>query len=421
MRRRTFLAGVSGLVGGILLGRAGRARAKAQRHRIAVVGRGPMGSAAARYLAEAGEDVVIVGPEEPADFARHQGPFASHYDEGRQAEFAAHNEGIARLSRASADAFRGLQARTGVEFYRDHPNLWVMPRGFRTDYLDLDRCEALAKQLGETLVPLDDAGLVQRFPEFRFPAESRGLLEPRGGLINPRRMVQAQLAAARKAGATLVADDVVALNRRPGAIELATRGGETLRAERVLVAAGGFTNASRLLERRLALSLHGVTVVLVEAPREPRPEIPSVTFVLGGKAGPRTGFAMPPLRYPDGRYYLKGATASSVDSLLDDGGLVPWYRGAGAREDGPQLVALLREVLPGFVPGEVRTLPCMVAYTPSGLPYVDRVDERVGVAVGGNACGVMTSDELGRLAAAMMRDAPWTGLLGADLFSARFA
>ncbi|MCH2412939.1 MAG: FAD-dependent oxidoreductase [Acidimicrobiales bacterium] len=221
--------------------------------------------------------------------------------------------------------------------------------------------------------------------------------------------------------ATLVADDVVALKRRPGAIELATRGGETLRAERVLVATGGFTNASRMLERRLALSLHGVTVVLVEAPSEPRPEIPSVTFVVGGKAGPRTGFAMPPLRYPDGRYYIKGATASSVDSLLDDGGLVPWYRGAGAREDGPQLVALLREVLPSFVPGEVRTLPCMVAYTPSGLPYVDRVDERVGIAVGGNACGVMTSDELGRLAAAMMRDAPWTGPLGAELFSARFA
>ena len=86
-----------------------------------------------------------------------------------------------------------------------------------------------------------------------------------------------------------------------------------------------------------------------------------------------------------------------------------------------QLVALLREVLPSFVPGEVRTLPCMVAYTPSGLPYVDRVDERIGIAVGGNACGVMTSDELGRLAAAMMRDAPWTGPLGAELFSARFA
>jgi len=421
VKRRTFLAGASGVVGHALLGAARDARGEASRHRFAVIGRGPMGSAAARHLSEAGEDVVVIGPEEPADWEHHPGPFASHYDEGRQAEFAAHNEGISRLSHASAEAFRALQARTGIEFYRDWPNLWVMPRGFRTDYLDLDRCEALAKQLGVELLPLDDAALAARFPALRFPADSRGLLEPRGGLINPRRMVQAQLAAARKAGATLVADDVVALRRKPGEIELATRGGATLRADRVLVAAGGFTNASRLLERRLALSLHGVTVVLVEAPREPRPEIPSVTFVLGSGAGRRTGFAMPPLRYPDGRYYIKGATASSVESVLDDAALVPWYRGAGVREDGPQLVELLREVLPGFVPGAVRTLPCMVAYTPSGLPYVDRVDQRIGVVVGGNACGVMTSDELGRLAAAMMRGAPWTGPLGPELFSARFA
>jgi sarcosine oxidase len=419
MQRREFLAGASGLLGGLLVGRS--ARAAEPRHRIAVVGRGPMGSAAARHLAEAGEDVVLVGPEEPTDPEQHVGPFASHYDEGRQAEFAAHNVGISRLSRASADAFHGLQKRTGVEFYRDYPNLWVMPRGFRTDYLDLDRCEALAKELGVELIPLDDAGLAARYPAMRFGPDSRGLLEPRGGLINPRRMVQAQLAAASKSGATLVDDDVVALSRRPGAVELGTRGGKTLRADRVLLAAGGFTNAARLLERRLALSLFGVTVVLVEAPREPRPEIPSVTFVLGSEEAPRTGFAMPPLRYPDGRFYLKCATASSVTTPLADDALGAWYRSAGARTDGPEIVALLREVLPGFEAGAVRTVPCMVAYTPSGLPYIDRVDERIGVAVGCNACGVMTSDEIGRLAAAMMRDAPWTGPLGAGLFTARFA
>jgi sarcosine oxidase len=419
MKRREFLAGATGLLGGLLIRRS--ARGAEARRRIAVVGRGPMGAAAARHLAEASEDVVLVGPEEPADWARHPGPFASHYDEGRQAEFAAHNEGISRLSRASADAFRGLQQRTGIEFYSDWPNLWVMPRGHRTDYLDLDRCEALAKQLGVELIPLDGAGLAARYPAMRFGADSRGLLEPRGGLINPRRMVQAQLAAARKSGATLVDDDVVALRRRPGEIELATRGGQTLRADRVLVAAGGFTNAAHLLERRLALSLHGVTVVLVEAPREPRPEIPSVTFVLGTEEAPRTGFAMPPLRYPDGRWYLKCATASSVSTPLGDDALGAWYRSAGASADGPEMLALLREVLPGFEPGAMRTVPCMVAYTPSGLPYIDRVDERVGVAVGCNACGVMTSDEIGRLAAAMMRDAPWTGPLGAELFEARFA
>jgi len=36
-------------------------------------------------------------------------------------------------------------------------------------------------------------------------------------------------------------------------------------------------------------------------------------------------------------------------------------------------------MLPGFVPGTVRTLLWGVSYTPSGLPHVDRVDPRVTV------------------------------------------
>jgi hypothetical protein len=33
----------------------------------------------------------------------------------------------------------------------------------------------------------------------------------------------------------------------------------------------------------------------------------------------------------------------------------------------------------------------------------------------------MTSDEIGRMAADMMRGVPWSGPLGAELFKARFA
>jgi sarcosine oxidase len=420
MKRRTFLAGASGALGALALGCGRTALAGSKRHRIAVVGRGPWASAAARHLAEAGEDVVLIGPEEPADYAHHSGPFASHYDEGRQVEFAAHNEGLSRLTRAASHSFRALQANTGIEFYRDWPNLYVAPRGYRTDYLDFDQNLALAQKLGAELVDLDDAGIAARFPMFRFPANSRGLVEPRGGIINPRRMVHAQLAAARKAGAALVADEVIALREKPGQVELVTRGGQTLGAERALIATGGFTNASGLLARKLVLPLYGVTAVLVEAKQEPRPEIPTVTFTLGPAGAPRTGFAMPPLRYPDGRHYLKCATASSVTTPLGDAELGTWFRGAGRVEDGPEIAALLREVLPGFEPGAVRTLPCMVSYTATGLPYVDRVSARVGIACGCNANGVMSSDEIGRLAAAMMRDAPWTGPISADQLRAHF-
>ena len=114
MKRRAFLAGASTLAAGVALGVSGDSAATTRRHRIAVVGCGPMGSAAARHLAESGEDVLVVGPDEPADAARHDGPFASHYDEGRQAEYAAHSVDLSRLARASTDNYRALETRTKI-------------------------------------------------------------------------------------------------------------------------------------------------------------------------------------------------------------------------------------------------------------------------------------------------------------------
>ncbi|MDE0887436.1 MAG: hypothetical protein OSB70_18080, partial [Myxococcota bacterium] len=83
--RRSVLAGAAGVTASLVV--RGSAAAS-RRHRFAVVGRGPMGAAAARHLAAAGEDVVVVGPEEPEDWSQHEGAFASHYDEGRQFELA---------------------------------------------------------------------------------------------------------------------------------------------------------------------------------------------------------------------------------------------------------------------------------------------------------------------------------------------
>src|SRR5687767_5274099 len=55
----------------------------AVRARVVVVGKGMIGSAAARHLAGLTDGVVLVGPDEPAERAAHDDVFGSHYDEGR--------------------------------------------------------------------------------------------------------------------------------------------------------------------------------------------------------------------------------------------------------------------------------------------------------------------------------------------------
>lgn len=47
--------------------------------KLAVIGRGLIGSAAARHLSKMGHDVALIGPDEPADFSQHSGVFGSHY------------------------------------------------------------------------------------------------------------------------------------------------------------------------------------------------------------------------------------------------------------------------------------------------------------------------------------------------------
>jgi sarcosine oxidase len=344
-----------------------------------------MGAAAARHLATAGEDVVVVGPEEPEDWSQHEGAFASHYDEGRQFELASSEKVLVRLAKDSVRGFQEVEKATGIAFFRRHSNLRVGPAGFSDDhYYNWDGIDAVGREFGVETVHLDDQGLSEKFPQFRFESGSRGLVEPNGGVINPRRMVKAQLRAAEANRATVISDEVLALNRRSGDIEVVLKNGKSISADQVLIAAGAFTNSAKLLERRLAMYLYGVTAVLVEVPGEPRPDIPTFTCRFGSEEKSPVCFAMPPLQYPDGRWYIKGATASSVDSRTSgDGGIVPWFRGKDVWEGPKLVVGTLRKLLPGLEPGKARALPCKVSYMPTRNLYIDRIDERVSVAVGG--------------------------------------
>ncbi len=85
------------------------------------------------------------------------------------------------------------------------------------------------------------------------------------------------------------------------------------------------------------------------------------------------------------------------------------------------MVGMLEQMVPAIEIRSVATRPCMTAYTASGAPYIDRLSDRVGVAVGGNAWGIMTSEEIGRLAAAMSRGQEFGAEYGAGTFRAIFA
>ena len=135
--------------------------------RFIVVGRGMMGAAAARHLANQTDGIAVIGPDEPEDRASHQGVFGSHYDEGRIARTIDPDTDWARLANRSISRYADIERDSGIQFYAPVGCLVTGPkRGGETRYVG-DVLEA-ASRLGVQTELLGDAGLNAKFPFFAF-------------------------------------------------------------------------------------------------------------------------------------------------------------------------------------------------------------------------------------------------------------
>lgn len=133
------------------------------------------------------------------------------------------------------------------------------------------------------------------------------------------------------------------------------------------------------------------------------------------------GVVMSPVRYPDGRWYLKVAGSSVRKTPLGSAEeIAAWVRTGGNAGDIDEALAVLADLLPGVWLGEAHTRPCLVCATSTNHPYIDRVDNRTVLAVEGER-GVMAADEIGRLTADLAAAGRWTDPLPHDVFRARWA
>ena len=88
-------------------------------HEVIVIGAGLIGAAAARHLSEAGLQVTLIGPDEPAEPDRHEGVFASHYDQGRLTRLIGRDPIYSKLAEHAIAEYAALESASGVTFH--HP------------------------------------------------------------------------------------------------------------------------------------------------------------------------------------------------------------------------------------------------------------------------------------------------------------
>jgi glycine/D-amino acid oxidase-like deaminating enzyme len=387
--------------------------------RYAVVGRGLTGSAAARHLAEQVSGVVLIGPDEPADWQNHNGVFASHYDEGRITRTIDPDVNWARFANRSIARYRDIEARSGISFYAEKGCLISgLTTGRSQDYVA--KIRAAAEALDVSTDRLDDAGLKQRFPYFDFPDGSDAVFEPaNAGHISPRRLVAAQTRLTEAAGGKVIRAAVTAVTPKSGYAEITTADGQTLTAAKVLVAAGGFTNGPGLLPERLDLTVYGRTVSFFEVDEREAERLSGMPSMIWEPEDIMRGiYLLPPIRYPDGRYYLK-IGGDMVDIPLpthDD--VLNWFRTAGDRSNHDNLVATTKQLMPDLRYSGITRATCVTSYTRTGYPAIGWTSEpAVAVMAGGCGAAAKSSDEIGRLGAELLSK----GAIEDPAYSADFA
>lgn len=375
-----------------------------ERFKSIIVGRGMMGAAAARYLSLQGEGVAVIGPDEPKDWANHHGVFASHYDEARITRTIDSDPVWARLANRSIARYGQLAADSGINFYEEVGCLIVGPkRGGHDPYVG--QVEVAARELGVSIEMLSKLALKSRFRYFDFGSDCEGVYEQRNaGYVNPRRLVEAQSALAEKAGARIVRRAAVSVREEGGLAIITTDDGAVYSAERVLVAAGGFSINANLLPRAIDLKVYGRTVAFFEIPDEELDAYAGMPSLIHQPHNPLDHiYLLPPVRYPDGKTYLK--IGGDPDDLLleTEPEIRAWFKRGGRLTTRDHLQRIIAGLVPTLADAPLSMAACVTSFTPENYPAIGFATERIAVLTGGCGAAAKSSDEIGRLGAELLQ------------------
>lgn len=388
-----------------------------------VIGRGLIGSAAARYLTGSGATVALIGPEEPADPASHDGVFSSHYDNSRIVRRTTRDMQWANLAQRSLRAYGEIQRETGARFLYERPGIHLVPAAKESVFIQ--RADAIASAFAVPHKRLANGTQIRSAaPLLNVPEATYGLIEfAPAGYLDPRALIAAQVALATRNGAHLVSDIATDVQAGSDAVSVTTRQGMGLRAKRVLVAAGAYSLHPGLLPVRLAMTVKSETVLLarISAKEAERlGELPTIVYELDA---PRVGtpYVVPPIRAADGHHYIKMGANTFADRYLETPAeMNRWMRSGPSDSVKDEMLATMRGLINDLDVISAATKRCLVSYTPGGWPMIDQVDEGLFVAVGGNGLGAKASDAIGALAAELMTGRRWDASVDPECFKAHY-
>jgi sarcosine oxidase len=311
---------------------------------VVVIGLGAMGSAALHQLAKRGVRVVGIERFEPG----HDRGSSHGLTRIIRMGYFEHPSYVPLVRRAY-ELWRELEAASGEKLLTvtGIAEMGLPDSVLVAGTLASSRLHDLPHEV------LDAKTLMQRYPQFRLPADFVGVIQPDGGFLEPEKAIHAQLKLAKAAGAEIrTGEKVLSVEPAGGGVRVTTERG-TIEAGRVILAAGAF--ATTLLPKD-ALPLHVTRQALIwVAPKQPELFTPDKfpVFMIESDGGIHYGF---PLHDGAVKIALHHHVREKVDPETYD-------RTVSAQDE-----ALIRPALAAFIPAadgpRVVTKTCLYTMTP---------------------------------------------------------
>lgn len=199
-----------------------------------VLGLGGLGSAACYWLSRtAGADVLGI---EQFEMGHVRGESQDH---SRIIRLTYHTVPYVRFAQQAYQAWDVVEAESGEQVVVKTGELNFWPQV--TTLKESDYNDSMAA-CGVPFEILEAGEIRRRFPQFRFEDDIHAVYQPDGGLVGAIKANDVHRRLARQNGATLVDNmPVTAIRQVNGGYEI-TAGGRTVSAEKIVVAAGPWTN-----------------------------------------------------------------------------------------------------------------------------------------------------------------------------------
>ena len=203
---------------------------------VVVIGLGAFGAATAYQAARRGARVIGIDRFDPPH------PYGSTHGESRVTrEAVGEGERYVAFARRSQALWREIEAETGESLFEACGCLVVQSAGDDAAHPGKDdffaSTVALARRHGIAHELVDAAAVADRFPAIRLRGDERVYLEPGAGMVDPEGAVRAQLALARRHGATIrTGETVTGIARNGEGVRVTTDRGACTAAEVVLAA-----------------------------------------------------------------------------------------------------------------------------------------------------------------------------------------